>query len=65
MSVFRVALSGDFRRADGTPTFPDFDLSPLTDHPQAELKWVDPVDGVIPAAAQPARMSATAAASAA
>jgi len=26
---FRVALSGDFRKADGSPTFPDFDLAPL------------------------------------
>ncbi len=29
MSLFRVALSGDFRKADGSPTFPDFDLAPL------------------------------------
>jgi D-3-phosphoglycerate dehydrogenase len=27
--TFRVALSGDFRKADGTPTYPDFDLAPL------------------------------------
>jgi D-3-phosphoglycerate dehydrogenase len=26
---FRVALSGDFRKADGSPTYPDFDLEPL------------------------------------
>jgi hypothetical protein len=26
---FRVALSGDFKRADGTLTYPDFDLAPL------------------------------------
>ena len=26
---FRVALSGDFRKADGSPTYPDFDLAPL------------------------------------
>ena len=26
---FRVALSGDFRKSDGSPTFPDFDLKPL------------------------------------
>ena len=26
---FRVALSGDFSKADGSPTFPDFDLAPL------------------------------------
>ncbi len=29
MSPFRVALSGDFKKADGSPTFPDFDLAPL------------------------------------
>jgi len=26
---YRVALSGDFRKADGSPTYPDFDLAPL------------------------------------
>jgi len=26
---FRVALSDDFRKADGSPTYPDFDLAPL------------------------------------
>jgi phosphoglycerate dehydrogenase-like enzyme len=26
---FRVALSGDFRRTDGSPVYPDFDLEPL------------------------------------
>ena len=26
---FRVALSGDFKKPDGSPTFPDFDLEPL------------------------------------
>jgi phosphoglycerate dehydrogenase-like enzyme len=29
MNAFRVALSGDFRKADGSATFPDFDLKPL------------------------------------
>jgi D-3-phosphoglycerate dehydrogenase len=50
MDRFRVALSGDFRRPDGTPTFPSFDLAPLTDDPQIAVKWVDAADGVIPAA---------------
>ena len=27
-TTFRVALSGDFRKADGSPTYPDFDLAP-------------------------------------
>ena len=26
---FRVALSGDFRKPDGSPVYPDFDLEPL------------------------------------
>jgi hypothetical protein len=26
---FRVALSGDFRKADGSAVYPDFDLKPL------------------------------------
>lgn len=48
---FRVALSGDFRKADGSPTFPSFDLSPLAADPRIETKWVDDVDGEIPATA--------------
>src|SRR5690606_11161819 len=49
MDKYRIALSGDFRKADGSPTFPSFDLSPLTDDPRIEIAWVDPVDGVMPA----------------
>lgn len=30
MSKFRVALSGDFNKADGTPAYPMFDLGPLS-----------------------------------
>lgn len=51
MTAMRVALSSDFRKADGTPTFPSFDLSPLMDDPAIEIVWADAVDGVIPAAA--------------
>ena len=49
MDAFRIALSGDFSKADGTPTFPSFDLTPIEEKPNAELKWVHAVDGVIPA----------------
>jgi phosphoglycerate dehydrogenase-like enzyme len=38
---FRVALSGDFRKADGSPTFPDFDLKPLQSAPGVEMAYVD------------------------
>jgi len=51
MDRFRIALSGDFRKADGSPTFPSFDLAPLRSDPRIESVWVDAVDGVIPARA--------------
>ncbi len=50
MSKFRVALSGDFVKADGQPTFPMFDLSPLRDDPKVDFGYVAAVDGVMPAA---------------
>jgi phosphoglycerate dehydrogenase-like enzyme len=34
---FRVALSGDFFKPDGSPTFPDFDLEPLRAAPGVEV----------------------------
>ena len=50
MAKFRVALSGDFVKADGSPTFPMFDLAPLRNEPNVEVDYVAPVDGVMPAA---------------
>ena len=41
MRAFRVALSGDFRKADGSPTFPDFDLAPLKSAPNVEMAFLD------------------------
>ncbi|MFZ5676294.1 MAG: NAD(P)-dependent oxidoreductase [Pseudomonadota bacterium] len=38
---FRVALSGDFRKADGSPTYPDFDLAPLKSAPNVEAVFLD------------------------
>jgi phosphoglycerate dehydrogenase-like enzyme len=38
---FRVALSGDFRKADGSPTFPDFDVSPLMNAPGVEIAYLE------------------------
>jgi D-3-phosphoglycerate dehydrogenase len=49
MSKFRVALSGDFVKADGQPTFPMFDLSPLHNDPSIDVGYVAPVDGTMPA----------------
>ena len=42
MSTFRVALSGDFLRPDGSPSFPEFDLEPLKQTPNLELVVLQP-----------------------
>lgn len=39
--AFRVALSGDFRKADGSPTYPDFDLAPLMSAPGVEVEYLE------------------------
>jgi phosphoglycerate dehydrogenase-like enzyme len=41
MAKFRVALSGDFRKADGSPTFKDFDLTPLLSAPNIEMAYLE------------------------
>jgi len=38
---FRVALSGDFKKADGSPVFPDFDIEPLRKAPGVEMAYLD------------------------
>jgi phosphoglycerate dehydrogenase-like enzyme len=38
---FRVALSGDFRKPDGSPTYPVFDLAPLKNAPGVEMVFLD------------------------
>lgn len=49
MASFRVALSGDFRKADGSPAYPDFDLGPLETTPGLEYAYVPVGDGVLKA----------------
>ena len=49
MSKFRVALSGDFKKPDGSPAFPDFDLAPLRQNPTVEHEFLR-TNGVIQAA---------------
>jgi phosphoglycerate dehydrogenase-like enzyme len=46
MSRFRVALSGDFKKPDGSAAFPDFDLSPLEKNPAVEYQFIR-ANGVI------------------
>jgi D-3-phosphoglycerate dehydrogenase len=43
---FRVALSGDFKKADGSPTYPDFDLAPLRAAPNVEMAFLEPVNPI-------------------
>lgn len=38
---FRVALSGDFKKPDGSPTYPDFDLSTLRNAPGVEMAFLE------------------------
>jgi phosphoglycerate dehydrogenase-like enzyme len=41
---FRVALSGDFKKADGAPVFPDFDLAPLKAAPGVDMQFLEPAN---------------------
>jgi len=46
-SPFRVALSASFHSPDGSPVYPSFDLSPLSDTPDIDLFYLpacDPID---------------------
>lgn len=45
---FRVALSGDFRKADGSPTFPDFDVTPLQNAPGIEIAYLENANPIRP-----------------
>ena len=38
---FRVALSGDFRKPDGSPTYPDFDVTPLLNTQGVEMEYLE------------------------
>ncbi len=49
MTQFRVALSSDFRKADGTAAFPSFDLSPLDRMDGLDWDYVPVTDGRIAA----------------
>ena len=40
MSTFRVALSGDFQKPDGSPAYPSFDLSPLERASNIEYTYI-------------------------
>src|SRR5215217_8091708 len=49
MAKFRVALSGDFLKSDGTPAYPMVDLAPLA-AAGGEVAYVHSVDRVMRAA---------------
>lgn len=48
--TFRVGLSADFRKPDGSPAYPSFDLSPLDTAQGVEWAYVPVTDGRITAA---------------
>ena len=58
MSVepYHVGLSGDFKKPDGSPTFPDFDLAPLVGALGVKTSFLDPADPIT--AAQTADLDA-------
>ena len=39
--TFKVALSGDFKKADGTATYPDFDVAPLLNAPGVSVSYLE------------------------
>jgi len=45
-ATFRVALSGDFRKADGSPVYPDFDVAPLVAAPGVEMHYLEPANPI-------------------
>ena len=44
---FRIALSSDFLRPDGGPSYPMFDLSALQSDERIQLEYVSPVNGAM------------------
>ena len=46
MSTFRVALSADFRKPDGSPSFPEFDLSALEQRPNLDFFFLEPEEEI-------------------
>ena len=46
MDTYRVALSGDFFKPDGSPSFPEFDLAPLQGREDLELIVLEPADEI-------------------
>lgn len=43
---FRIALSGDFKKSDGSPVYPDFDLEPLRRAKDVEFEYLEPANPV-------------------
>lgn len=39
--TYHVALSGDFKKADGTPTYPHFDIAPLLAAPSVSVSYLE------------------------
>ena len=48
MATYRVALSADFLKPDGSPALADFDTTPLHAEPGVEVGYVEAVNDIIP-----------------
>ena len=44
---FRIAVSSDFIKPDGSPAFPMFDMTPLDDKANVEWKYLEDRDGPV------------------
>jgi D-3-phosphoglycerate dehydrogenase len=44
---FRVAIASDFKKPDGSPVYPDFDLTPLRTAPGVEANFIDSANPVM------------------
>jgi phosphoglycerate dehydrogenase-like enzyme len=47
-ATFRVALSGDFRKPDGSAVYPQFDLAPLREARGVEMAFLEPSNPIRP-----------------
>ncbi|HTW25671.1 MAG TPA: NAD(P)-dependent oxidoreductase [Acetobacteraceae bacterium] len=52
MTTFRIAIDSDFRKPDGSPAYPDFDLAPLIEHHGVAVEYVDLGPEASPSVAQ-------------
>ena len=48
MDTYRVAISGDMLKPDGTLAYPMVDISPLLDNPNIEMEYLPKNKIIVP-----------------